>query len=331
MIRYLQSPSADPYWNLALEQVLFDTLRENDSCFMFWQNDNAVIIGKYQNTLAEINAAFVKEQGIKVARRLSGGGAVYHDMGNLNFTFIVNCGEPNFDFSIYCGPIIRALRSLGVAAELSGRNDITIDGVKCSGNAQYYRKGRLMHHGAILFDSNLDMLAGALNVPADKIKSKGIPSTPSRVTNIKPHLRESATIEKFRDCLKEFLFQDNEGRMTESELQSTELEAAKTLRDTKYALWDWNYGSSPAGSIRKKRRIEGCGTIEAYMDVEKYTISRLAFHGDYFSHEDSNLLAEQLVGRPLEEEALRQRLAGLCISNYFHNLSEEQLISLLLC
>lgn len=331
MIRYLQSPSVDPYWNLALEQVLFDTLDENDSCLMFWQNDNAVIIGKYQNASSEINAPFVKEHRIKVARRLSGGGAVYHDMGNLNFTFIVNCGEPNFDFSVYCEPIIRALRTLGVAAELSGRNDISINGKKCSGNAQYYRKGRLMHHGTLLYDSNLDVLGRALDVPADEIESKGIRSVPSRVTNIKPHMRESATVETFRDCLRRFLFQEHEGLMTECGLHSTELEMAKTLCDTKYALWDWNYGRSPDSSIRKKRRIEGCGTIEAYMDVEKFTIRRLAFHGDYFGHEDSQMLAQQLIGCPLEEDELHHRLAGLPVSSYFHNLSEEKLIALILC
>ena len=298
---------------------------------MFWQNDNAVIIGKYQNTYAEINASFVKEHRIKVARRLSGGGAVYHDMGNLNFTYIINSGEPNFDFSVYCEPMIRALRSLGVAAEQSSRNDITIDGKKCSGNAQNYRKGRLMHHGTLLYDSNLDMLAHALNVPADKIESKAIPSVRSRVTNIKPYMREPATIETFRDSLKAFLFQEYEGRMTEYGLNSTELEAVKALRDMKYAVWDWNYGQSPHGNIRKKRRIEGCGTIEVYMDVEKFMIRQLAFHGDYFGHEDSSFLAEQLIGCPLEEEALHRRLAKLSISSYFHNLQADQLISLLLC
>ncbi|MCL2767946.1 MAG: hypothetical protein FWE49_04405, partial [Synergistaceae bacterium] len=145
------------------------------------------------------------------------------------------------------------------------------------------------------------------------------------------YMRKPATIETFRDCLKSFLFQEHEGRMTEYGLNNAELEAAKTLRDMKYAGWDWNYGQSPDSNIRKKRRIEGCGTIEVYMDVEKFTIRRLTFHGDYFGHEDSALLAEQLIGCPLDEEALRRRLSGLSISSYFHNISADQLISLLLC
>ena len=151
MMYYLESGSHDPGFNLALEQYVFDRLDRAHAYCMLWQNDNAIIVGKNQNTVGEINAAYVKEHGIRVVRRLSGGGAVYHDLGNINFTFIVDSGATAaFDFSTFCRPIVKALEHFGVHAEINGRNDMTIDGKKFSGNSQYGKQGRTMHHGTIL-------------------------------------------------------------------------------------------------------------------------------------------------------------------------------------
>jgi len=148
---YIESRNSSPFHNLALEQFVFDNLGLENDCFMLWQNDNSIIVGKHQNTSGEINAAFVKERNITVARRLSGGGAVYHDLGNLNFTFITGAEKTEgIDFSVFCEPIGKALRSFGVPVEISGRNDMTVDGKKFSGNAQYIKNGRVMHHGTIL-------------------------------------------------------------------------------------------------------------------------------------------------------------------------------------
>ena len=159
-LSYLNLYTTDPAWNLAAEQYVFDRLPRDRTYFMLWQNDNAIIIGKHQNTAAEINEQFVRENGVRVVRRLSGGGAVYHDMGNLNFTFIADAGDmESINFRLFCRPVVAALAKIGVTAEINGRNDMTIDGQKFSGNSQYLKEGRVMHHGTIMFDSNLDLVA----------------------------------------------------------------------------------------------------------------------------------------------------------------------------
>ena len=194
-LNYLNIYTTDPAFNLAAEQYVFENLPKDRMYFMLWQNDNAIIIGKYQNTLAEINEKNVLENGMKVVRRLSGGGAVYHDLGNLNFTFIADAGElEELNMRVFCQPIVKALAKIGITAEINGRNDITIDGRKFSGNAQYMRSGRIMHHGTIMFDSNLEMVQKALNVDPSKIESKGKKSVRSRVTNIREYLREDISL-----------------------------------------------------------------------------------------------------------------------------------------
>ena len=203
-LSYLDLMTTDPSYNLAMEQYVFDCLPRDRMYFMLWQNDNAIIVGKYQNTIAEINEEAVRERGIRVVRRLSGGGAVYHDMGNLNFTFITDVGESNaLNLKLFCEPVVRTLATLGVKAEVNGRNDITIDGKKFSGNSQYIRQGRVMHHGTIMFDSDLSVVSEALRVDPTKIQTKGIRSVRSRVTNVAEHLPEKVTLPEFRRILLE--------------------------------------------------------------------------------------------------------------------------------
>ena len=328
MMYYLESPSTDPYFNLALEQVVFDRLDRAHEYFMLWQNDNAIIVGKHQNTAREINAAYVKEHGVKVVRRLSGGGAVYHDLGNLNFTFVVNGGAgAAFDFSLFFRPVADALASLGVAAEINGRNDMTIDGKKFSGNSQYMKEGRIMHHGTIMYDSDLSVVEKALAVPPDKIASKGIQSVRSRVTNVKPHMSENLPVEAFRDALRDFMFR--EFRLAARPFSEEELAAARELRDRVYSRWEWNYGRSPAHSIQKERRVEGCGRLEVGMEVKGGRVEAISFSGDYFGNGDSAELAELLRGCPLNEGALAERLADVEVGRYFNNLTREQFLEIL--
>ena len=186
-------------------------------------------MGRHQNTLAELNETFVREHGIRVVRRLSGGGAVYHDLGNLNFTYIVDAASGmQLDLKLFCQPVADALRSLGVQAEVNGRNDITIDGQKFSGNAQYVREGRVMHHGTIMFDSDLSVVGQALKVDREKMASKGVQSVRSRVTTVRPHLRRDVTLEEFKSLLVEKMFAGQP--MERYELTERDLAAVEELR-----------------------------------------------------------------------------------------------------
>lgn len=327
---YIESRDTDPRRNLALEQFVFDRLSRDHSYFMLWQNDNSIIVGKHQNTRAEINAAFVNAHAISVVRRLSGGGAVYHDLGNLNFTFITDADTGRgIDFAAFCEPVQKALCSLGVPVEIAGRNDMTVDGKKFSGNAQYMKEGRVMHHGTILYDSDLSILSRALNVTDDKIESKGIKSVRSRVANIRPYMQRDMPIGDFWAALKEFMFAAFD--MGEYALRAEEAAAVEELRERVYAQWSWNYGASPPYNLRKTRRIEGCGKIEILLDVEKEgVIQHIAFYGDFFGNGDPSELAALLINHHLEYHELKNRLKDIPLSHYFHNLETEDFISLLL-
>lgn len=327
-LNYLDLTTTDPAFNLAAEQYVFDSLPKDRMYFMLWQNKNAVIIGKFQNTHAEINADYVREHGISVVRRLSGGGAVYHDMGNLNYTFIADAGNiESLDLRFYCRPIVATLRELGVDAELNGRNDITIDGKKFSGNSQYLKGSRVMHHGTIMFDSNLSVVSQALNVDESKIKAKGIKSVRSRVTNVRPYLAADIPLSEFRAVLLKHILMENPGE--EYVFTAQDLAAIEQLREQRYSQWDWNFGFSPECTMLKSRRFEGCGTVEAYLSVDKGHITGLNFCGDFFSLNDPKLLAERLIGCRDLPEACAAALDGVDPSQYINNLTAEQLVELL--
>lgn len=327
MLSYLNIHTTDPHWNLALEQYVFDNLPKDRVWLMLWQNDNAIIIGKHQNTLAEINEAFVRSHGIRVVRRLSGGGAVYHDMGNLNYTLIADEDSDTMDFGRFCRPVIRALQKCGIKAELNGRNDMTIDGKKFSGNAQYRKNGRVMHHGTLLFDANPAVLSEALQVDEEKIRAKGVKSVRSRVTNIRPHLPKDMTLSQFRALLLESILEEMPGN--EYTLTSADLAAVEVIRRERYGTWDWNYGRSPACDVQKKRRFEGCGTVEAFLSLKQGCITDISFRGDFFNPEDPAALCQMLVGVAAEPSALKTALSAINAGRYFYGLSTEQLVDLI--
>jgi len=326
---YIESSKTDPHYNLALEQFVFDSLDRSHTYFMLWQNHNSVIAGKNQNTSAEINASFVNAHNISVVRRLSGGGAVYHDMGNINFTFITDADQKDgIEFALFCEPIQKALISLGVPVEITGRNDMTVEGKKISGNARYIRQGRVMHHGTLLYDSNLDMLSGALNVTNDKIESKAIKSVRSRVTNIRPFMKNDMFVKEFFSSLKEFMF--NLSNMQEYRLSAEEEAEVEKLKESVYSQWSWNYGASPPYNVRKTRRIENCGTIEILIDVEKEgVIKNISFYGDFFSNNDLNELSALLTGHHLDYDELTGVLKDTDISSFFYNLDMKGFLSVL--
>ncbi|MFA5636386.1 MAG: lipoate--protein ligase, partial [Anaerovoracaceae bacterium] len=252
-MRYIINNSTDPYFNIALEEYCLMHVDPGEDYFLLWQNDPSIIIGKNQNTLEEINPRFVEERGVKVVRRVSGGGAVYHDLGNLNFTFISKVDpDRTTDFSVFANPVIKVLKELGVEAMLLGRNDIIANDRKISGNAQRLYRTKFLQHGTLLFDVNLEDLAEALNVSADKIQSKGIKSIRSRVANIRDLLKEDMSIDEFRQRLQKRLSDDyrsSEIKLTEEDLKQIEENARN-----KFASWDWTYGESPAFNYRSEKR-----------------------------------------------------------------------------
>lgn len=325
---YLILNSLDAAGNLAAEQVIFDTLPRGESCFLLWQNRSAVVIGRHQDALAEIDRAFVEENGIQLVRRISGGGAVYHDLGNLNYSVITEAqGSKAPDMALFCAPVLRLLRRLGVPAALSGRNDMTVNGQKFSGSAQHLYKGRVLHHGTLLIDSDLNMVTRALRVDPEKIRSKGLASVRSRVTNLRPFLPEEVDLPRFRELLLQELLAEHPGEeLTLSREQLREIEA---LSESRYRSWDWTVGASPPCSLIRRQRFEGCGTVEARLQVEHGRIAALSFRGDFFSAEEPETLAERLLGLPLDREALSAALEQTEVSRYFLGLSEEQLFSLL--
>ncbi len=327
-MKFINVKTTDPYFNLALEQYVFDCLPRENEYFLLWQNDNAIIVGKHQNTEAEICREYVEAKKIRVVRRLSGGGAVYHDLGNLNFTFITDDGKKAFDFGRFCRPVIKALKKMGVKAELNGRNDMTIDGRKFSGNSQYFRGGRVMHHGTLMYDSDLSAVESALRVSAEKIQSKGVKSVRSRVANIRPCVAEDVDVEEFRRLLIAHL--SEELPLQPFELTQQDIEQIETLARHRYRTWEWNYGNSPACTVEKSRRFEGCGNIQLRLTVKKGVIEGFDVYGDYFGNGDKRQLATALCGVALQRDAVCGALSSLDISEYFNHLTAEQFIGLLL-
>ena len=328
MMTFIDVKTTDPDFNLALEQYVFDRMPRDRGYFMLWQNDNAIIVGRHQNTMAEINEAFVREHGIRVVRRLSGGGAVYHDLGNLNFTYLVDAsGGARLDLKLFCQPVADALGALGVQAEVNGRNDITIGGQKFSGNAQYVREGRVMHHGTIMFDSNLSIVGQALRVDKEEMASKGVQSVRSRVTTVRPHLQKDVALEEFKALLVKKMFAGVD--MEKYELTEGDLAAVEKLRQERYGTWEWNYGASPAGTLNRRKRVEGCGTVEACLLVERGVIASVSFKGDFFGAVEPEELEETFVGlRPAREE-LERALEGVDVSQYFSGLDRGTFLDIL--
>ena len=322
---YLESPSRDPYFNLALEEYVFERMDKSKSYFMLWQNDNTIVVGKYQNTAEEIDQAYVDAHGIRVARRLSGGGAVYHDRGNLNFTFIVDRADaPGLNFKIFVEPVIRALARFGVHAAFTGRNDLTIDGMKFSGNAQYARRGRLLPHGCIMLDSNLTSVADALRVKEAKFASKAVKSVRSRVTTINAHAPAPISMEDFTGALKECAMAS--GELEPCTLTEEDLAAIRKLRDEKYATWAWNYGCSPAYDMRREMKFPA-GLVTAHLSAEGGKIKAVRFYGDFFGGELGELEGA-MVGLPLDGH-LTEALEALRVGDYMSGITAEELSRLL--
>ncbi len=323
---FLETNSTDPFYNLAFEEFVFTKMDRTKEYFFLWQNDNTIVVGKYQNTAEEINRKFVEEHGIKVVRRLTGGGAVYHDVGNLNYTFIVGQGDSSkLNFSVLVQPVIHALAQLGVKAELTGRNDLTIDGKKFSGNSQHISRDRLLHHGCIMLDSNLANVADALKVREAKFDSKSVKSVRSRVTTINENASAPISMDVFKTVLKNYIVH-SEG-LEEGKLSEEQLAEVQKLRDEKYAAWEWNYGSSPAYNMKKECKFDA-GLVTVYLQSEGERIKNIKFYGDFFGNGDLSELERSLEGVALNRE-LKAALGDIDVDWYMRGISAQDLYELL--
>lgn len=334
-MRIIINPVTDAYFNLASEEYLLR--HEDEDVFLLWRNDSTVVIGRNQNTWAEVNVPYVQKNGIAVVRRLSGGGAVFHDLGNVNFTFITSPGEAHtIDFGRFTAPVIRALAALGVRAEADGRNDILADGAKISGNAQcVFRRPdgtqRLLHHGTLLFGADLSRLADALVVRPEKLRAKGVTSVRRRVTNLRdiPGFPAGMSVEEFIDHLS----REASGAEGAAPRPFTpeETDGIRALREEKYATWEWNYGASGEHETEYFARFPFGGVSAAYT-ARHGALTRIRLWGDYFGTEQVSELEEALTGAPLRRDALTAAAlsAPHPVGDYIAGADADTLVSLLL-
>lgn len=322
MMRYYVSTQTDPAFNLAAEQYLLENADED--CFMLWRNHNTIVVGRNQNTLSQINPDFVRKHNINVVRRITGGGAVYHDLGNINFTFIkVGAHRQKIDFSAYTRPILDYLNERSVPARLDGRNDLIVEDLKISGNAQHIHKNRVLHHGTLLFDVNLEMLATALLVDPEKYRDKAVQSIRSRVTNIRKHLLDHPTVEQFMDDLGRY--QQNAHHAESRQFRDEDLMHINTLARERYRQWHWNFGDSPAYDFARSTRTPG-GTIDIRMKVKDGTIQGLRIFGDFFGIDPVSDLEQRLTGCRHDPESIKKMLNGIVLERYIKDVTIDQLV-----
>ena len=325
---YILDHSTDPQWNLAAEEYLFKKMEK--PIFRLWRNTSSIIIGLHQNAYAEINSEYIKKNEIPVVRRLTGGGAVFHDLGNVNFTFIDNkiANEENSEmFARFTKPILEALQELGIKAELKGRNDLVIDDKKFSGNAVAVYKGRVLQHGTLLFSSSMSNLSEALKSRPEQFESKAVKSNRARVTNISDHLKQAMDIKEFMEFMERFIVSRNFDKFMKYSYSVDDLKEIAKLKHEKYSKDSWNYGTSPAYSFSKVKRFDW-GLLELYLNIEKGFINSIRFHGNYFFTEESSQLEELLNGSEHNVEKIRERIKKINLSDYFNGINEEEFISM---
>ena len=326
-MRIILNENLNPYFNLASEEFLLEY--GVGDAFVIWRNDKSVIIGKNQNAYGEIDRVFCEKNGVRVVRRLTGGGAVFHDPGNINFSFVTDAKEEGINFLPYVERICKALSAFGINAAPNGRNDIEAGGAKISGNAQCVHnckdgRKRLLHHGTLLFSADMSSLVGALRVRADKMESKGIKSVRSRVANIKD-IEGYCGPDSPEELARALCSLCAEGDITDfSTIEKKEIEE---LAEKKYSRWEWNFGESPRFSDERRRRFP-FGSVEVAFSAKKGIIEEIKISGDFFARADISALEEKLIGVSLEESSLGEALSDA--GDYIHGATAEDILSVIL-
>lgn len=320
----IDSPFQNAYFNIAAEEYLLTRFPTED-LFLLYVNAPSIIVGKFQNTLAEINLDYVNEKGIKVVRRMSGGGTVYHDLGNLNFSFHTLLGQHDFmDFSIFTQPVIALLNRLGVPAYLEGRNDLLVDGKKFSGNAKLSKHGKMVQHGTLLLNSEMEVLGEALKINPLKYIDKATKSNRSRVTNLIHYLPEDTTTEKLKNLLRDEI-KSNRPEAEIYHLTPEDLNGIQQLVEEKYETWDWNFGFSPKYNFSKAIKIPA-GFIEFHLDVKHGIIEQAKIFGDFFASQPIEEFEKLLIGKRHEMKDIQQLLLDTDLTSYFGKVTAEEIL-----
>ena len=320
---YIDSRSTDANFNFALERYAMEELDAAKEYFLFWRTTPTLMIGRFQNTLAEINMPFAKENSINIVRRITGGGTIYTDMNGWQFSFIVK--DPagrDTAFQTFTKPILAALHALGVAAEFSGRNDLVIGGRKFSGNAQFKSKDVVLHHGSLLFDTDLSQLVRALSVDDEKIVAKGIQSVRQRVTNIAEHMTDKMDSLAFRDVMLEYLL----AGMDSYTLTEADIKRINEIKHEQFDNWEWNFGADPKFNITKENRFAG-GKLMVRAFVEKGRITDIHFYGDFFAKENLAGLEKSLVGCAYEQNAIKNTLLEGNAQDCLYKITLDEILS----
>ena len=326
-MRYIINHSTDPYFNMAFDEYCLEQLSLDEPVFYLWQNRPAVIMGYNQEVNSEVNLDYLKEHDIALARRVTGGGAVYHDYGNLNYTIVGRSEDLERDYPHYAGIMAQALQELGIAATLSGRNDILVEGRKVSGFAKRVCKDRLMVHGTLMYDVDVEVLTQVLTPSTNKLQSKGIASVRSRVANLRNCLPDIPDMNALRQRLEKILsrdYKDKEYRLSEADLSAIRCQA-----ESKFAQWEWIYGRSPKATFSHSERL-ACGTVEVHLTLKENRISTCCFGGDFLGNLPASDIENRLTGVPYDISSIRECLSSVDVSQYFDGITAEILTGLMI-
>ncbi|MCI1944247.1 lipoate--protein ligase [Clostridium luticellarii] len=323
---FIEHYNTNPYINHAIEEYVMDKFSED--CFMIWRNRPCILIGKNQNTMSEINVNYVRKHNLSVVRRMSGGGAIFNDLGTLNFTFIVAVDDNTFaDFGRFTEPIVRSLKKLNIDVELSGRNDLIVNGRKFSGNSQCKHENKILHHGSILFSVNMENLNGALNANSMKFSDKSVKSVRSRVTNLCEYLKKPMTVVEFKDFLIKSIME--EFKCTSIyRFSRDDWKKIKKISDQKYALWQWNYGSFKRFTYSNEKKFRG-GVVQVNINVYKGIIDSIKFFGDFFSSGEIGELEDKFIGVKYDKDEILKVLKNVNVEKYMHSMSNENIMEVM--